>query len=61
MPALLGIDWLPVFCSRLIHRSRLSALGMSRHLVGDREIEFSKLMTEEEQEESYRRKFGPPA
>lgn len=40
--------------------SRLSACGMYRHLSGDRDILVRDLkMTEEELEESYRRKFGP--
>jgi prevent-host-death family protein len=44
-----------------IAERRRSAFGMYKHLVGDSEIEVTPLMTEEEQEASWTRKFGPPA
>jgi prevent-host-death family protein len=44
-----------------IAEKRRSAFGMYKHLLGDREVEVTPLMTEEEQEESWTRKFGPAA
>jgi prevent-host-death family protein len=38
---------------------RLSAFGMYRDRVSDPDMLVGKLMTAEEQEESWRRKFGP--
>lgn len=44
-----------------IIRSRKSAFGMYKHLVGNQEIEIPPSMTDEELEERFERKFGPSA
>lgn len=53
----------PASASEIERRSakRKAAIGMFKHLVGDRDIDIRRIKAEERWDEHYERKFGDPA